>query len=122
MSTRASCLELLLYGFVLIIKPFFFSVSVPSLFFPFSDAQSSPLVSLSYYLWATITYWVWHARNVATFSVRLPVLSSLYIVDLIKKDVSLRVRCSPWDEITNVWSSSSVLCSVDSMDNIIFFP
>ena len=24
MSTRASCLELLLYGFVLIIKPFFF--------------------------------------------------------------------------------------------------
>ena len=50
------------------------------------------------------------------------VLSSLQIVDLIKKDVSLRVRCSPWDEIRNFWSSSSVLCSVDSMDNIIFFP
>ena len=50
------------------------------------------------------------------------VLSFLQIVDLIKKDVSPRVRCSPWDEIRNVWSSSSVLCSVDSMDNIIFFP
>ena len=50
------------------------------------------------------------------------VLSFLQIVDLIKKEVSPRVRCSPWDEIRNVWSSSSVLCSVDSMDNIIFFP
>ena len=63
MSARASCLELLFSGFVLIIK-LFFSVSVLSLFSPFSDVQLSPLVSLSYYLWAIIVYWVWHARNV----------------------------------------------------------
>ena len=49
-------------------------------------------------------------------------LSCMLIVDLIKRDVYLCIRCSPKDEIRNFGASSSVLSSVDSMDNIIFFP
>ena len=43
---------------------------------------------------------------------------AVHSVDLIMKNVSLRIRYSPRDEIRNFWSSSSVLCTVDSMNNI----
>ena len=45
----------------------FFSVTSTSIFFPLSTDVSSPGVSLSSYLIATILYWVWHARGLSTF-------------------------------------------------------
>ena len=42
----------------------------------------------------------------------------MQIVDLIKKNVSLRIQYSLRDEIRNFWSSNSVLCTIDSMNNI----
>ena len=69
-----------------------FSLSVSSVLHPFSDSQSSARVSLSCYLKATVLYWIWHARNLATF--RNAVLSSAKIVANIKRDISLRILAS----------------------------
>ena len=44
-----------------------FVVSIPSVFYPMSDDQLSLLSSLFNYFVATILYWVWLARNSATF-------------------------------------------------------
>ena len=44
-----------------------FVVSIPSVFHPLSDDQVSPLFSLFTYFLATILYWIWLARNSATF-------------------------------------------------------
>ena len=96
-----------------------FSVSVESVFFVFSQSQSSPRLSLSNYLKSTVLYWLWHARNFATF--RDSVLSSKQIVNLIKKDVSLRIRGVHDDEIRNFWSLDNALCSFDN-GSLAFFP
>ena len=44
-----------------------FVVSIPSVFYPLSDDPPPPLSSLSNYFIATILYWIWIARNSATF-------------------------------------------------------
>ena len=99
---------------------FRFSVSVSSVFFPLSDSQSSPALLLSCYLIASCIYYFWHARNLATFC--NSVLSSQKIIDIIVKDVSLRIRCSSADKIKHFWSLQNVVCSVDGANNVTFFP
>ena len=96
-----------------------FSLSVPSVLYPFSDSQSSARVSLSSYLKATVLYWFWHARNLATF--RNSVLSSAKIVANIKRDISLRILASRRDEQANFWALDNILCSVRDK-SISFFP
>ena len=44
-----------------------FSVNSASVFFPFSSHASSPSFSLYCYLIATILFWIWQCRNIATF-------------------------------------------------------
>ena len=99
---------------------FRFSVSVSSVFFPVSDSQSSPALLLSCYLIASCIYYVWHARNLATF--RNSVLSSQKIIDLVVKDVSLRIRCSSTDKIKHFCLLRNVVCSVDGGNNVTYFP
>ena len=85
-----------------------FSLSVSSVLHPFSDSQSSARVSLSCYLKATVLYWMWHARNLATF--RNAVLSSAKIVANIKRDISLGILASRRDEQANFWALDNILC------------
>lgn len=92
-----------------------FSISVPSVYYPLSGTQSSPLL---HYLIATALYWIWHARDLATF--RKSCLTSVRIVDLIIKDVKIRIRCAARDAVRTLWSKDSILCSVDEKDNISF--
>ena len=87
-----------------------FSLSASSVLHPFSDSQSSARVSLSCYLKATVLYWIWHARNLATF--RNAVLSSAKIVANIKRDISLRILASRRDEQANFWALDNILCSL----------
>lgn len=92
-----------------------FSVSVYDVFYPLSDAPSRPILC---YLVATILYWVWYARNLATF--RNSSLLSKAITNLIIKDIKLRIRCALPDAFRNFWSKDSILCSVDDNENIVF--
>ena len=64
-------------------------------------------------------YWIWHARNLATF--RNSVLSSSKIVANIKRDISLRILASRRDEQANFWALDNILCSVRDK-SISFFP
>lgn len=92
-----------------------FSVSVPSVFYPLSSTQSSPLL---HFLVVTILYWIWHARNLATF--RNSCLTSEKIVGLVVRDIKIRIRCAARDAVRNFWSQDSILCSVDENDTISF--
>ena len=93
-------------------------VSIPSVFYPLSDFQHSHPSSLSNFLIATILYWIWSSRNLATF--RNSLLSSQSIIDLIKNDVKSRITCATDDSVRNFWSFRSAFCSVDDDDSIIF--
>ena len=95
-----------------------FSVSSLSVFFPLSDSVSSPGRSLSQYLIATILFWLWHSRNLATF--RNSCLDSSKITDLIRNDIKLRVRCQSLDSVRNFWSLHGVLCLIDDKNQITF--
>ena len=91
-----------------------FPVSVSDIFPPLSDS-SSPLSS---YVIVTVLYWIWHARNLATF--RNSTLSSQATVRLIVKDIKLRIRCASSDAVRNFWSKDSVLCTIDDNEKIVF--
>ena len=93
-------------------SPFF--LSSISVFYPLSDVQSSAGVSLSNFLLAIVLFWIWNARNSATF--RNPVLDFERIIQLIKIDVTCRILCAPLDSKRNLWSFRNVLSSLD-MDN-----
>ena len=97
-----------------------FSVNSSCIFFPFSSRTSSPSFSLYCYLIATILFWIWQTRSLATF--RNSVLNFNQIVNLIKKDVSCRILCAKQDEKENFWSTSNVLCKISDANSISFFP
>ena len=97
-----------------------FSVNASCVFFPFSCRVSSPSFSLYCYLIATILFWIWQTRNLATF--RNSVLNVNQIVNLIKKDISCRILCAKQDEKENFWSTSNVLCEISDAGSISFFP
>ena len=98
-------------------SPFF--VSSKSVFFPFSETQSSPGNSPFSYLIATILYYIWFARNRATF--HNSVLSSDKISKIILCDTQNRIRCKSVDSVENFWSFRNVLCSLDD-NQILTFP
>ena len=97
-----------------------FVLSSISVFYPVSDVQSSAGVSLSNFLLATVLFWIWNARNSATF--RNAVLDSERIIQLIKKDVTRRILCAPLDSKRNLWSFRNVRSSLDMDNQWIFFP
>ena len=99
-------------------SPFF--ISPESVYYPFFHVQSSTSLFLSSYLITTILYWVWFARNRATF--RNSVLNSSKIIGLIKSDVRMRIFGARPDSVRNFWSHKSALCSMDPNDTISFFP
>ena len=45
------------------------SLLTPCIFFPFSSHASSPSFSLYCYLIATVLFWIWQTRNLATFGI-----------------------------------------------------
>ena len=95
-----------------------FVVSIPAVFYPLSDVQSTPTFSLFCYLVATILYWTWISRNLATF--RNSSLSSRDIINLIKNDVKSRIICASDDAVRNFWSLRSAFCSIDDDGSIAF--
>lgn len=95
-----------------------FTVSTSSVFFPLSPTPTSGLSLLYNYAVATILFWIWQARNLATF--RYSNLTSNSIINLIIKDFKLRIRCAAVDAVRNFWSMQSILCSVDDNDEITF--
>ena len=76
-----------------------FSLSPSSVFYFISDASFHPLYR---YLLATILYWIWNARNLATF--RNSVLPSRKIIDLITRDIHLRIRGAPLDTVKKLYN------------------
>lgn len=94
-----------------------FVISAPTVFYPLSDSIS-PYSSLSNFLLATILFWIWNCRNLATF--RNSRLNSLQIIDLINNDVKSRIRCDAIDSVRSFWSLQSVFCSVNDNGHITF--
>ena len=89
-----------------------FSLSFSSVLFPFSS------LSLFCYLVATILFHVWHACNSATFrNCRQPPRA---IIDIIIKDIQLRIRCDPIDRVRYFWSFDSVFCVLSADDKVSF--
>ena len=72
-----------------------FTIATRTIFFPLDESFSSP--NVHHYLIATILFWLWHARNMATF--RNKVLSSDSISELIRKDIKLRLASGATDRI-----------------------
>ena len=97
-----------------------FSVSPKSVYYPFSFIESSTGVSLSRYLIATILYWCWFARNRATF--HNSNLNHDKIIQLIKNDIQIRIRGDRLDSIRNFWSFKDVFCTIDTGNEVTFFP
>ena len=95
-----------------------FVVSIPAVFYPLSDFQSTPAFSLYCYLIATILYWTWISRNLATF--RNSSLSSRDIINLIKNDVKSCIICASDDSVRNFWSLRSAFCSIDDDGSVAF--
>ena len=94
-----------------------FSISASSIFYPLSSPQSS-LPTISCFVIATVLFWIWHSRNLATF--RNSCLSSLNIADLVIKDIKLRILCAPIDTVKNFWTKDSILCYIDGNHVIVF--
>ena len=97
-----------------------FSVNSSCIFFPFLSHASSPSFSLYCYVIATVLFWIWQTRNLATF--RNSVLNVNQIVNLIKKDISCRILGAKQDEKENFWSTGSILCKISDTRSISFFP
>ena len=97
-------------------RHFLFSFHIHIIF----TCASSPSFSLYCYLIATILFWIWQTRNLATF--RNSVLNVNQIVNLIKKDMSCRILCAKQDEKQNFWSTGNILCKISDAHSISFFP
>lgn len=94
-----------------------FVISALTVFYPLSESIS-PYSSLSNFLLATILFWIWNCKNLATF--RNSRLNSQQIIDLINNDVKSRIRCDAIDSVRSFWSLQSVFCSVNDNGNITF--
>ena len=97
-----------------------FLPSALSVLYPLNLHPSTTGFRLARYLILTILYWIWAARNLATFGNR--VLSSLNIANLIKQDIANRVRCEPAGTVQHLWSFRRVLCSVNAAGECSIFP
>ena len=88
------------------------SLSFTSVLFPLSMSQSSPRLLLFRYLIASILYYIWQARNSTTF--RNSHLTFQAIVDLIRKNIRLRILGEPFDKVKYFWSLDGIFCSTDA--------
>lgn len=95
-----------------------FSVSPSSFFFPFSCHTSSPSFSLYCFTTATVLFWIWQTRNLATFG--NSVLSTTQIVNLIKRDISCPIVSAKQDEKENFWSTGPDLCKITGKNSVSF--
>ena len=93
--------------------------SALSVLYPPNSHPSTTGFRLAHYLIATILYWIWAARNLATFRNRI---LSLSIANLIKQDIANRVRCEPVGSVQHLWSFRRVLCSVNAAGKCSIFP
>ena len=93
-----------------------FIPSFKSILFPLANFPDSRL-SVYHYFLASILFFIWQARNLATFRNRT--LSSRNIVNLIIKDIRTRVLGEPISRVKEIWSVNNVICSVNS-DSIVF--
>ena len=65
-------------------------------------------------------YCCWFNRNRATFWCSL--FSPNQIINLIKRDVQVRIFGSDLDTKENFWSFKNALCSINSDEDLSFFP
>ena len=87
-----------------------FVLSFSSVLFPLSSSSSSSGHRLSKYLIATIVYFAWLVRNLATF--RNSSLGLRSIINMIIKDIKLRILGDSVNRVRDFWSACSVICSV----------
>ena len=93
-----------------------FIPSFQAVVFPLANFAHSRL-SVYHYFLATILFFVWQSRNLATFRNR--VLSSCNIIGLVIKDIKTRILGEPVGQVKEVWAVNKVLCSVNS-DSVLF--
>lgn len=91
-------------------------LSFSSVIFPFINPSSSPGLPVFRYFLATILFCIWQARNFATF--RNKNLNSRAIIDMVIKEIKLRIQCDPLDRVRYLWSINKVICQVDANDEI----
>ena len=93
-----------------------FNPSFQAVIFPLVDAPNSSL-SVYHYFLASILFFAWQSRNLATFRNR--VQSSRNIIDLIIKDIRTRILGEPIGRVKEIWAKNNVICSVNR-DSVLF--
>ena len=93
-----------------------FIPSFKSILFPLANFPDSRL-SVYHYFLASILFFIWQSRNLATFCNRI--LSSRNIVNLIVKDIRTRILGEPINRVKEIWTVNNVICSVNR-DSIVF--
>ena len=93
-----------------------FIPSFQAVMFPLANTPDSSL-SVYHYFLASVLFFVWQSRNLATFRNR--VLSSRNIVDLVIKDIKTRILGESIGRVKEVWAVNKVICSVNS-ESILF--
>ena len=98
------------------LQSFSFIPSFKSILFPLANFPDSRL-SVYHYFLASILFFIWQSRNLATFENRI--LSSRNIVNLIIKDIRTRILGESINRVKEIWSVNNVICSVNR-DSIVF--
>ena len=98
------------------LQSFSFIPSFKSILFPLANFPDSRL-SVYHYFLASILFFIWQSRNLATFENRI--LSSRNIVNLIIKDIRTRILGESINRVKEIWSVNNLICSVNR-DSIVF--
>ena len=98
------------------LQSFSFIPSFKSILFPLANFPDSRL-SVYHYFLASILFFIWQSRNLATFDNRL--LNSRNIVNLIIKAIRTRILGESISRVKEIWSVNNVICSVNR-DLIVF--
>ena len=93
-----------------------FIPSFQEVMFPLANTPDTGL-SVYYYFLASVLFFVWQSRNLATFRNR--VLSSRNIVDLVIKDIKTRILGETIGRVKEVWAVNKVICSVNN-ESVLF--
>ena len=93
-----------------------FIPSFKSILFPLANFSDSRL-SVYHYFLASILFFIWQSRNLATFRNRT--LSSRNIVYLIIKDIRTSALGESISRVKEIWRVNNVICSVNR-DSIVF--
>ena len=93
-----------------------FIPSFQSVLFPLANFPDSRL-SVYHYFLASILFFIWQSRNLATFRNRT--LNSRNIANLIIKDIKTRILGEPINRVKEIWTVNNVICSVNK-DSVVF--